>query len=160
MKRYTEKIDAVKNYIECLQILHAENILTNKKDFTCQIGEWLVETLYDGKRAISGIQKGWDVDVNGRHIQVKTHAKAEHNTNRWSAVDKESTEVIDELIIIVFSFDYKLKEFYKIPWENAVERIRSRGAKKPRFEINWSSVKDYKIEIKALPKQELISFFL
>lgn len=140
--------------------LRDEKILINKKDFTCQIGEWLVEILYNGKRATSGIQKGWDVDISGKHIQVKAHAKAEGNKNRWSAVEKETTETIDELIIVVFTFDYKLKEFYKAPWLKAIPHIKLRGKKKPRYEINWNAIKEFKIELNTLPSQDIISLFL
>jgi hypothetical protein len=142
-----------------MKALRDEGILINKKDFTCQIGEWLVEMLYDGKRATSGIQKGWDVDVKGKHIQVKAHAKAETNPAKFSAVDKDSTERIDELIIVIFSFDYKLKAFYKVPWEIAYPKIKLRGKKNPRNEITWSSLKEYKIEKEDLPQQEIVSLF-
>ncbi len=154
------KAFALDNFFKAIKILRNEGILINKKDFTCQIGEWLVEMLCDGKRATSGIQKGWDVDVNGKHIQVKAHAKAEGNKNRWSAVDKDSTERIDELIIVVFTFDYKLKEFFRVPWLDALPHINSRGKKNPRFEINWNAIKEFKIDLKTLPSQDIISLFL
>src|ERR1035437_4226411 len=95
--------NAIENYIKALQELHNLSVLKSKHDFTGQIGEWLVETIYDGKRADSSIQKGWDIDVNGFHIQVKAHAKAVGNDNRWSAVDRNEIEKIDELIIIEFT---------------------------------------------------------
>src|SRR5688572_4739167 len=107
---------ALKAFLEAMKTLRDEGILINKKDFTCQVGEWLVEMLYGGKRTRSGIQKGWDIDVEGKHIQVKAHSKAETNPAKFSAVNKDSTERIDELIIVVFTFDYKLKAFYKVPW--------------------------------------------
>ena len=150
---------ALGNFFEAMKILREEEILINKKDLTGQIGEWLVEMLYEGKRATSGIQKGWDVDVKGKHIQVKAHAKAETNNARFSAVDKDSTERIDELIIVVFTFDYKLKAFYKVPWESAVPHIKLRGKKSPRNEINWSSIKNFKIEKEDLPHQEIVTLF-
>jgi len=112
-----------------------------------------------GKRATSGIQKGWDVDVKGKHIQVKAHAKAETNNARFSAVDKDSKEKIDELIIVVFTFDYKLKEFYKVPWKTAYQKIKLRGKKNPRNEINWSSIKEFRIEKSTLPHQKIVSLF-
>ncbi|OJX49436.1 MAG: hypothetical protein BGO88_14415 [Flavobacterium sp. 38-13] len=152
------KIIALENFFKSMKALRDEKILINKKDFTCQIGEWLVEVLYNGKRAQNGIQKGWDVQVNNKYIQVKTHAKASNNTNRWSAIEKESSEKIDELIIIIFSPDYKLKEFYKVPWEEAILHINLRGKQKPRHEINWSSIKQFQIQNNELPNQELISF--
>jgi hypothetical protein len=55
--------DNIKKYIKVLAALRKEGILTDKKDFTCQIGEWLVEQLYNGKRAPTTNQKGWDVKV-------------------------------------------------------------------------------------------------
>lgn len=153
------KAQALDRFFNAMKTLRDEEILINKKDFTCQIGEWLVEMLYNGKRATSGNQEGWDVDVKGRHVQVKAHAKAETNTAKFSAVDKDSNEKIDELIIIVFTFDYKLKAFYKVPWEIAYPKIKLRGKKTPRNVIAWSSIKDFKIEKKNLPRQEIIELF-
>lgn len=153
------KATALKAFLEAMKTLRDEGILINKKDFTCQIGEWLVEMLYGGKRATSGIQKGWDVDVNSKHIQVKAHAKAEGNNNKWTKVDRDSTERIDELIVVVFTHDYKLKEFYQVPWQDAVPHIKLRGKKNPRNEINWSAIKNFKIEKENLPHQEIVSLF-
>ena len=153
------KATALKAFLKAMKTLRDEGILINKKDFTCQIGEWLVEMLYGGKRAASGIQKGWDVDVKGKHVQVKAHAKAETNPAKFSAVDKDSTERIDELIIVVFTFDYKLKAFYKVPWKEALPHTKLSGKKKPRNKINWSAIKNFKIEKENLPHQEIISLF-
>jgi sugar-specific transcriptional regulator TrmB len=153
------KQKALKEFFQLLNNLRDEGILINKKDFTCQIGEWIIETIYNGKRATSGIQKDWDIDINGKRIQVKAHAKAEGNNNRWSAVNNKITERVDELIIIVFTFDYKLKEFYKIPWDEAIKHIRRRGKQKPRPEINWSHLEDYKQNLNSLPRQDIIQLF-
>lgn len=158
MKFNSKKI-ALKNFFEAMDILRDENILINKKDFTCQIGEWLVEMIYNGKRSKNGIEKGWDVEVENKFIQVKTHSKADTNTNRWSRIDKDFDVQIDILIIIIFSQDYKLREFYHIPWIEAIKYIKLRGKMKPSNELNWSSIKNYKIEIDHLPNQEIISFF-
>ena len=156
---FQSKADALESFLNAMKTLRDEGILINKKDFTCQIGEWLVAMLYDGKRATSGIQKAWDVYVMGTHIQVKAHAKAETNSAKFSAVDKDSTERIDELVIVVFTFDYKLKAFYKVPWVDALPHIKLRGKKIPRNEINWSSIKNFKIEKENLPNQEIVSLF-
>lgn len=155
-----EKAAALSNFFNALKELREKGILINQKDFTCQIGEWFLEMIYEGKRATSGIQKGWDVDVIGKYIQVKTHAKAETNKAKFSAVNKDSTEPIDELIIVVFTSDYKLKAFYKVPWHIAFPLIKLKGKKNPRNEIKWSSIKSYKIEIKQLPHQEIVSLFI
>ena len=44
------------------------DVLINKKDFTCQIGEWLVASLYDGERSTNGIQKDWDIKVGEKNV--------------------------------------------------------------------------------------------
>lgn len=155
----TKKL-ALQTFFDAMKTLREEGILINKKDFTCQIGEWLIEMIYNGKRSLNGIEKGWDVKSNNEFIQVKTHSKREGNKNRWTKVDKEFDIKIDTLIIIVFSHDYKLKEFYRIPWSEAVKNIKLRGIKSPRNELNWSQVKQYKIEIFDLPHQEIIELFL
>ena len=150
---------AIEQYITAIQALHTLGILKSQHDFTSQIGEWLVETLYDGKRAESSIQKGWDIDVNGYHIQVKTHAKAEGNNNRWSAVDRNETEKIDELIIIEFTPYYKILKFYKVPWTEAKKHIKSRNIKSPQYKLSWSDIETFNISLYDLPKQNVISIF-
>ncbi len=116
MSTSTESLSVVlQKFFSSWEQLRQMGILTSKKDFTCQIGEWLVETLYGGKRASSSIQKAWDVDVKGKRIQVKTHAKAASNAARFTLVDCTSMENVDELVIMVFSFNYKLRAFYKLP---------------------------------------------
>ena len=65
MKDYKETNILLKNYFDALRALKNAEITSNKKDFTCQIGEWLVSEIYEGTRAFSGIQKDWDIDLNG-----------------------------------------------------------------------------------------------
>lgn len=157
---YDTKTKAIKNYIKALKKLHSEYIHINKQSFTCQIGEWLVAELYNGERAKSGTQKGWDIIANGKNIQVKAHAKAENTTSKFSVINKNSSEKIDELIIIVFTYDYKIKHFYKVPWSKAKKHIQLRGKKIKRSEISWSKLKYYEIEIDNLPRQkEIVSIF-
>ena len=71
--------------------------MVNRHSFTNQIGEWLVETIYEGKRASSGIQAGWDVQAAHKNIQVKTHAKAINNNSNFTVISSSSKEHIDEL---------------------------------------------------------------
>lgn len=101
-------------------------VIRNKKDFTSQLGEWLVAELYGGISAESSSQKDWDVKVGADlFIQVKTHAKAIGNNNRWTGIKYKKDAQINELVIIVFTHDYKLREFYKIPWNLAVQKTQT-----------------------------------
>lgn len=153
------KKKAIENYIIALQQLHTLGILKSKHDFTSQIGEWLVETIYDGIRAESTIQKGWDIDVNGWHIQVKTHAKSEGNNNRFSAIERNETDKIDELIIIEFTSFYKILKFYKVPWSEVIKHIESKNIKSPRSRLYWRNLKSFTVKLDDLPKQNVVSIF-
>ncbi|WP_276974966.1 hypothetical protein [Flavobacterium filum] len=150
---------AIENYVSALKELHRLEILKSKHDFTSQIGEWLVETIYNGRRADSSIQKGWDVEVDGRLIQVKTHAKSRDNHNRWTSINKNDTEDINELIIIVFSSDYKLERFYQVPWSIAMSRLETRNKRILRNQLSWSNIEDYRINLDSLPMQNVVSIF-
>lgn len=150
---------ALKNFLKAMKALREQKILINKKDFTCQIGEWLVEMIYEGQRSSNGIQKGWDILAKNEYFQVKAHAKSATNKARFTGVNKIYEEKVDYLIIIVFTSDYKLKEFYKVPWEKALENMKLRGRKNPRSEITWSSIANYKADIATLPHQEIIRLF-
>ena len=143
--------ESIKKYIEIIAELRDANILTNKGNFTGQIGEWLVAQIFGGKRATSSIQKGWDVEIEGKFIQVKTHSKAEGNSTRWSSVTKNRDERVDELIIIVFTHHYKLLEFYRVPWEIAQAQVKTRE-KNQRDKIHWSAIQKYRVEIDELPR--------
>jgi hypothetical protein len=153
------RIQAIQNYFNALEALYENGVLLNKKDFTGQLGEWLVETIYGGERAKSGIQKGWDIKVKDRYIQVKTHSKAEGNKNRWSAVEKESSARVDELIIVVFTHNYKLVELFKVPWNEAINKVKPRGVKSIRNELNWNDLKSYSQDLSKLPNQKVVSLF-
>ena len=147
---------ALHNYFQSLNGLKELGIVTNKKDFTSQIGEWLVEEVYDGKRADSGIQKYWDVESNIGKIQVKTHSKSKTTTARWSAIKYDVDAEVDFVVIVVFSEDYQLNEFYQVPWKDCLNLIRRN---KDRDVLMWDHLKDFKIELSQLPKPEITSIF-
>ena len=158
MKDYSLIHQHLKSYIEISANLKSVGILRNKKDFTSQVGEWLVSELYDGTFAESSTQKDWDIKVgNDFFIQVKAHAKAIDNPNRWTEIKYGSDAKISELIIIVFTHDYKLKEFYKLPWKIAQTKI---SEDKTRRLIRWNHISEFKVEFKSLPKQNLVKLFL
>ncbi len=147
---------ALNNYFQSLKRLQDIGVTTNKKDFTSQIGEWLIEKIYNGQRAESGIQKYWDIETEFGKIQVKTHSKSKTTKARWSAIKYDIDSNVDFVVIIVFSEDYKLNEYYKIPWKNCLNLIRRN---KDRDVLMWDHLKDFKIEIEQLPNQEVISIF-
>lgn len=46
MATLTEVNEALQNYLSAASRLRQLGITPNKRDFTCQIGEWLVSNLY------------------------------------------------------------------------------------------------------------------
>lgn len=158
------KLEALTHFFAAMDGLRNMGILTNQKDFTGQLGEWLIEVIFDGKRAKSGVQEGWDVDISGHRIQVKAHAKNDTNTTSWTPLANPAIGIADELIIVVFSKAYKLKAFYRIPWEQAVQIARTTVSKKNgnavKHKIHWKDIARYSQDIGTLPKQDVISFFL
>ncbi|UPT68440.1 MAG: hypothetical protein M0D57_07345 [Sphingobacteriales bacterium JAD_PAG50586_3] len=157
MSEYLEIASALKNHFDSIQELKRLNIATNKKDFTSQIGEWLIAEIYGGTRAKSSIQKDWDIEHNGNYIQVKTHSKSEDNKNRWTAIKSAEGANITTLITIIFTHNYKLREIYSVPWTEALLLIKQH---KGRNIIYWDHQKKYQLKIDELPNQELISIFL
>ncbi|OYU82544.1 MAG: hypothetical protein CFE24_15065 [Flavobacterium sp. BFFFF2] len=156
MKDYTNIKATLKKHHESLDELKNHKVIQNKKDFTSQIGEWFVSELYGGTRAQSGIQKDWDIIVSESYIQVKTHSKAITTKARWSVIKKNYDAKINVLIIVVFTENYKLREFYKLPWEDAYRLITSQ---KSRDVIHWDHLNKYKINIEELPNQSVVSLF-
>ncbi len=156
MDKYEKVRLALTSYLSSFTQLVNLSVLANKKDFTCQIGEWFVAEQYGGTRAESGIQKSWDLKVGDKYIQVKAHAKAQKTTARFSAVKYDESAQIDELITVVFTPDYKLKEFYQTPWKEALKLIKK---EKHGDVIYWDHQRNYKIEFGNLPNGELTKLF-
>jgi hypothetical protein len=148
---------AFRNYFNAITTLKELEVVKNQRDFTSNIGEWLVETLYDGKRSKIGNQKYWDVDTSIGKVQVKTHAKSSSTKARWSKIKNDQIADIDYVIIIVFNEHYELKEFYKIPWSECLNRF---DLNKGTDTIYWNKIKEFKHEIDTLPKPEIISMFI
>lgn len=148
---------ALKAYFDAFDRLRDLSVTPNSRAFTCQIGEWLVAQMYDGERATSGIQKGWDVRLKSNvRVQVKSHAKASTTEARWSNINCDPHAETDELAILRFSQQYQLLEFYRAPWDQVLLLIR-RHADKDR--IFWDDLKDFKIELNDLPNQEVLKPF-
>ena len=124
MAEYKEIKEQLNKYFNSLFELRKLGVAPNNKDFTSQLGEWLVAEIYNGVKAESGIQKDWDIRVGEDLIQVKTHAKSENTNARWSAIKYDIEANISFVVIIVFSSEYKLKEFYKIPWVKCIDLIK------------------------------------
>ena len=120
-----------------------------------EIGEWFFTAIYGGKRAQSTTQKGWDVKLNGKKIQIKTHAKGDKNNARWTVINFCEDDP-DELVIVVFTKEFCLKEFYRVSSKVLVNYIETSGDRKI---VYWDKIAKWKIELNKLPKQRVIRLF-
>ncbi len=132
-----EKKQAIANFLSCLQQLVNLKILTSRRDFTSQLGEWLIAQMYDAQLAESGKQKDWDMIVGTEKIQVKAHSKAKTTTRRDTDFKYDENADIDIFIIVVFTDEYKIKSIYKLPWQVALN-LKTQNTKAPV--IKWSKI--------------------
>jgi uncharacterized protein DUF6998 len=148
--------NAIKNYVQAKKKLRELDIAISERQIVSEIGEWLVIQIYNGKRAENKTQKHWDILIEDKKIQVKAHAKGDNTTARWTNINYPKKANIDELIVIIFSQDFTLKEFYRAPWKSAYKLIK-RENKKPV--INWNDLATHRIDIHDLPKQNIVKIF-
>ena len=112
-ENYSHIQSAIADYLQAWAKLKDLKVLNTKKDFTSQLSEFIAATIYKGKPSTNSIQKDWDIELSdGSKLQVKSHAKATTNNNRWTPVPYLEDAEIDLYIIIVFSEEYKLKHFF------------------------------------------------
>lgn len=121
-----------------------------------EIAEWIVTEIYGGVRAQSKTQAGWDVKVGRRKIQVKSHAKDLTNKNRWTYIKYDEVADITDIIIIIFTSDFVIKEFYEISWKDALGYIKRDNK---HLTIRWDSIAKYKKDINSLPRQDIVKLF-
>jgi hypothetical protein len=130
-------------FIKSYKKLKDYGLLRNQKDITGQLGEWLASEILGAKISLNGINKDWDLikEDEGKSVyyQVKAHAKSDSTNARWTRLEYSSDAQIHYLVIVVFSQDYALREFYKVPFHEAIES-RTDG-----FVLNWSKIRHYNV---------------
>ena len=156
-----ERKKAILDYINALKELKKLRVLTNQKDFTGQIGEWVASIIYKGDLAKRGNQKGWDFISNNEKYQVKASAKSNSNkdSDYIEFIDYINEKTFDYLIIIPFTEEYKIKELYKIQYDDALEIIRVKSKSQSK-NLNFSWIKAYKEDLQEINKQhQILSVF-
>jgi hypothetical protein len=121
-----------------------------------QIAEWIVAEIYGGVKAAAKNQVGWDVEVGNKKIQVKSHAKDPTNKNRWTYLKYEGVADITDIVVVVFTSDFVIKEFYEISWKKAQHYI---NRKHKHLTIRWDNISKYKKDLSSLPRQDIIAMF-
>jgi hypothetical protein len=100
-----------------------------------------VSVLFSANIAASGNNKFWDlIDSHELKYQVKSHAKALTTDAKWSRIEYQTNAPINYIVIVVFDPNYKLRELYKIPFNEALARRTDRNI------LNWSQVRQFRLE--------------
>lgn len=143
-----DQIAQAKETLRRLDVIRSERM-------TGEIGEWLIEQIYGGARAASTSQKGYDLEIDGLRYQVKTHAKGDNNSARWTEF-KYERGVFDFFIILVLSKEYAIKELYRIPEHVVFERINE--TLKQRV-LKWDDFSDCLVPIGDIDNEAILKEF-
>jgi hypothetical protein len=146
----------IRQFVEAKQQLKNLDVLRSERTIG-EFGEWFVEQIINGKRAATTSQSDWDIEAGGLLYQIKTHAKGPNNKARWTEL-KHTISGFDFLVIVVFSHDLYLKEYYQIPYNIVLARMIRSGKSSL---VKWDHYKDYQIFLDKLPLQnELVKHFI
>lgn len=131
--------------------LKSLNVIRSRK-WISDFGEWLVAETYEGSLAESKTQKGWDVKVEDRNIQVKTSFEPDDPANRWSFVS--DPKGFDALVLIVLTDAFKIREFYKVPATDLRPLLKE---DKQGLRLNWNDIAKWKIRKVDIANYERLS---
>jgi len=66
-----EVIEALDNMHEAIEKLRSLGVIRSQK-WTADYGEWLVAKLFASDLAESRTQSGWDIEIDGKKVQIRT----------------------------------------------------------------------------------------
>lgn len=142
---YQKKAALINQFLTLWKQLKEETIITNQKDFTSQIGEWLIAELFNGNLAENGKQKDWDLIANNLNYQVKSHAKSTSSKRRDTDFKYTENSDLDVFVIVVFNEVFELQNIFKIPKPELFQKKLVTQRKSGTNVISWSKVSGYDI---------------
>ncbi len=122
---------------------------------TKQIGWWIVTKVFPSKNLNSVSKKAMIFKIDGMTTEVRIHKRVSPNLKRRTNLLASDSIQTDFLMIIVFTANYKIQEFYKIPW-NTIEILQRNN---DNGIIYWNDQNQYRIELENLPNQDIVSLF-
>jgi len=143
---------ALQSWVHAVAELKDLGVVRSQRVVT-DYAEWLVAEIYGGTRARSKTQRDWDVILGTETIQVKAHAKAEDNPNRCSTISA-NPENFDALVIVVFSSNLRVREFYSVPSKDVVGLLRQEGKSSRLY---WGDLRKWQIPSEELPNYDTLA---
>jgi hypothetical protein len=122
--------------------------------FHADLGEWLAEIIFNGSRSSNPIEKHWDVLIDKRKVQVKTHAKSSSNSNARTLIKCDDQRQFDELILIILSQAFYIKAIYRI------SKAKLKTLLDADSKISWKKLSKFQIPNDQLSRIDAIRPFL
>jgi hypothetical protein len=105
------------------------------------LGEWVASQTLQLPLCSNRNQKGWDLEGDGLHVQVKAHAKGAENKAKRTSLALDALNY-DGLVIVVFSSDYFLEAIYLLD-RRVVESCGTCTGN--RRIIRWAGIREFAI---------------
>ena len=142
---YQKKAALINQFLTLWKQLKEETIITNQKDFTSQIGEWLIAELFNGKLAENGKQKDWDLIANNLKYQVKGHAKSTSSKRRDTDFNYNIDSDLDVFVIVVFNEIFELQNIFQVSKSEIFQKKLVTERKSGKNVISWSNLVEHDI---------------
>ena len=145
MDLYETVATALDQLRDAQRSLIQQDVLRSKR-VTGDLGEWLASEILGVPRCENLVQTGWDLEGDGRRIQVKASSRAATNPTRRTDFGSEFRFSV--LALVVFDEDYLLREFYLAPVEEVEKLTTLNGGRKS---IKWNELEPF--EIRKVPER-------
>lgn len=133
-----------------MERLHEFGVIRSQ-NVVSAIGEWLAPTLLDGRVATSKNRKAWDIVCGDAQVQVRTHAKAEGNRNRFTRVADVCAGNCD-LVIVVLSSSFLIQRLFHVP----NHQVKARAV---NGRLGWTRVADFEVEKTDVRAKDVVPLF-
>jgi hypothetical protein len=138
LDRPTQVARAIDDYRLAHEALESLGVVRSQRT-VADYGEWLAAEILSLPICTSRTQKDWDLELTGRRVQVKTHAKASTNRARRTPISKTPL-AYDELAIVVLTPTLRLREFYLLPRVAVEQLAKPMGDKRT---LHWSVLAEF-----------------
>jgi hypothetical protein len=134
-----EVIEALVNLHASIEKLRSLGIIRSQK-WTADYGEWLVAKLFKGDLAESLTQSGWDIEIDGKKVQIKTSFIPQKGP-RYTRCN--ISKYFDELIVVGLTKKMRIGKMYRIDKECLKPIIRNGTESR----VNWTDLEPYAVNL-------------
>jgi hypothetical protein len=147
-----EDIEALDNMHAAIQKLRSLGVIRSQK-WTADYGEWLVGKLFGSDLAESRTQSGWDIEIGGKKVQIRTSFIPQKGP-RYTRC--KVSEDFDELVVVGLTENMRIGKMYRIDKERLKPLIRN-GAES---RVNWTDLNPYSVNLNDLASVKNMTPFL